>query len=130
MNHITLMGRFTKDPINAVTAKGIKQTKFTLAVDDGKTKEGEKLTQFINCVAWEQTADSIAKFFNEGRRILVEGKLTIRKYEKDGKIQYFTEVVVNRFYFADDKQKSEEHKDEPNFNTGKLIDIESDDLPF
>ena len=130
MNHITLIGRLTKDPIYATTNNGEHNTKFTLAVDDGKDKNGEKKTQFINCVAWAQTAEFISRYVHKGERLAVEGRLTNRSYDdKDGKKQYITEVVVSRSELLTDKPK-DEPKDEPKFNTGKPVDIESDDLPF
>ena len=126
MNHITLIGRLTKDPVYATTTSGEHNTKFTLAVDDGKDKSGEKQSQFINCIAWRETADFIAKYAHKGERLAVEGRLTIRAFDgQDGKKQYFTEVVVSRSELLTDKPK-----DEPKFDTGKTQVAESDDLPF
>ena len=126
MNHITLIGRLTKDPIYSTTENGKLKTTFTLAVDDGKDRNGEKQSQFINCAAWEASADIIAKYTHKGERLAVEGRLTIRAFDgQDGKKQYFTEVVVNRCELLSDKPK-----DEPKFDTGKTQVAESDDLPF
>ena len=80
LNHITLMGRLTRDPELRRTASGVAVTNFTLAVDrDFTSKEdGEKETDFIEIVAWRQTGEFVSKYFSKGRMAVVSGRLQIR----------------------------------------------------
>ena len=86
LNHISIMGRLTRDPEIRYTPNNIPVASFTLAVDrDFKNGSGEKETDFINCVAWRSTAEFVEKYFSKGRMIVVSGRLQIRKYtDKDG----------------------------------------------
>lgn len=109
LNHITLMGRLTADPEVRSTQTGVSVTSFTVAVDDDyKGANGDKVTNFIDCVAWRQTADFIGKYFGKGRLIAVEGSLITRSYEdSDGKRRKVSEVRVDRVYFAGDKKDTQ-----------------------
>ena len=80
LNHIVIMGRLTKDPELRTTQSGVSVTSFTLAVDrDFKNKDsGEKSTDFIDVVAWRQTAEFVCKYFIKGRMAVAEGRLQIR----------------------------------------------------
>jgi len=80
LNHITIMGRLTRDPELRRTASGVAVASFTLAVDrdfSGKAS-GEKETDFIDCVAWRQTGEFVSKYFSKGRMAVVDGRLQIR----------------------------------------------------
>ena len=106
LNHITIMGRLTRDPELRRTGSGIAVASFTLAVDrDFPNKEtGEKETDFINCVAWRQTGEFVSKYFTKGRMAVVSGRLQIRKWQNDqGENRYSTEVVADNVYFGDSK---------------------------
>ena len=106
LNHITIMGRLTRDPELRRTGSGIPVASFTLAVDrDFPNKEtGEKETDFINCVAWSQTGEFVSKYFTKGRMAVVSGRLQIRKWQNDqGENRYSTEVVADNVYFGDSK---------------------------
>lgn len=106
LNHITIMGRLTRDPELRRTGSGIPVASFTLAVDrDFPNKEtGEKETDFINCVAWRQTGEFVSKYFTKGRMAVVSGRLQIRKWQNDqGENRYSTEVVADNVYFGDSK---------------------------
>ena len=108
LNHITIMGRLTRDPELRRTGSGIAVASFTLAVDrDFPNKEtGEKETDFIDCVAWRQTGEFVSKYFTKGRMAVVSGRLQIRKWKNDqGENRYSTEVVADNVYFGDSKQE-------------------------
>lgn len=107
LNHITIMGRLTRDPELRRTGSGIAVASFTLAVDrDFANKEsGEKETDFIDCVAWRQTGEFVSKYFTKGRMAVVSGRLQIRKWQNDqGENRYSTEVVADNVYFGDSKR--------------------------
>ena len=105
MNVITLMGRITADPELKTTNNGVSVTSFTLAVDRGYTPKGqEKQTDFINCVAWRNTAEFITKYFHKGSRMAVKGELQTRKYTaNDGSNRTVYEVIVDGAFFCEGK---------------------------
>ena len=109
LNHITIMGRLTKDPELRRTGSGIPVASFTLAVDrDFSDKQsGEKETDFIEVVAWRNTADFVSKYFTKGRMAVVSGRLQVRKWKnKEGENRYTTEVVADNVYFGDSKKEA------------------------
>ena len=104
LNHITIMGRLTRDPELRRTGSGIAVTSFTLAVDrDFSGKDGgEKETDFIDCVAWRNTGEFVDKYFSKGRMAVVTGRLQIRPWtDKDGNKRRSAEVVADNVYFGD-----------------------------
>lgn len=101
MNSVTIMGRLTKAPELKYTTTGKAVMSFTLAVDGFKKED----TDFINCVVWDKTAEYIANYHKTGNRLLVEGRLSVRKYESEGINKYITEVIVNRVTGIDFKPK-------------------------
>ena len=110
LNHITIMGRLTRDPELRHTGSGISVASFTLAVDrDFAPKDGgEKETDFIDCVAWRSAADFVSKYFTKGRMAVVSGRLQIRKWQNDqGENRYSTEVVADNVYFGDSKRDND-----------------------
>lgn len=107
LNHITIMGRLTRDPELRRTGNGTAVASFTIAVDrDYSGKDGgDKETDFIECVAWRQTGEFVSKYFSKGRMIVVSGRLQVRKWKnKDGENRYSTEVVADNCYFGDSKK--------------------------
>ena len=107
LNHITIMGRLTRDPELRRTGTGVAVTSFTLAVDRdfGKNENGEKETDFIDCVAWRQTGEFVGKYFAKGRMAVVSGRLQIRSYtDKEGNKRRVAEVVADNVYFGDSKR--------------------------
>lgn len=107
LNHITIMGRLVRDPELRTTQSGTSVTSFTLAVDrDFKSREsGEKSTDFIDVVAWRQTAEFVCKYFAKGRMAIAEGRLQIREWkDKDGNNRRTAEVVAENVYFGDSKR--------------------------
>ena len=107
LNHITIMGRLTRDPELRRTGSGVAGASFTVAVDRdfGGRDGGEKETDFIDCVAWRQTGEFVSKYFTKGRMIVVSGRLQIRSWnDKDGNKRRTAEVVADNCYFGDSKR--------------------------
>ena len=101
MNVVMLMGRMTRDPELKYTSGGKAYANFTLAVQ--KTKDD---AEFIDCVAWEKTAETIAEYFRKGRKILLQGRLNVSSYEQNGEKRKSTKVVVNSFEFVESSKSS------------------------
>lgn len=111
LNHITLMGRLTRDPELRHTQNGTAVASFSLAVDrDFQSREGgEKQTDFIDCVAWRQTGEFVSKYFTKGQMAAVSGRLQIRDWtDREGGKRRSAEVIVDNVYFADSKKSREE----------------------
>lgn len=108
LNHIVLMGRLTRDPELRHTGNGTAVASFSLAVDrDFKSQNGEKETDFIDIVAWRNTAEFVSKYFSKGRMAVVSGRLQIRNWEdKEGNKRRSAEVVADNIYFGDSKRDS------------------------
>ena len=108
LNHITIMGRLTRDPELRRTGSGVAVTSFTVAVDrDFGGQNGEKETDFIDCVAWRQTGEFVSNYFTKGRMIVVSGRLQIRTWnDKDGAKRRAAEVVADNVYFGDSKPEA------------------------
>ena len=106
LNHIDIMGRMVSDPELRRTNSGVAVTSFTLAVDRDYTKDGaEKETDFIDCVAWKNTAEFVSKYFGKGRMAVVSGRLQMRSWtDKDGNKRRNAEVVADNVYFGDSKK--------------------------
>ena len=110
LNHITIMGRLTRDPELRRTGSGIAVASFTVAVDRdfGGRDGGERETDFIDCVAWRQTGEFVSKYFTKGSMAVVSGRLQIRSWtDKDGNKRRTAEVVADNCYFGDSKRDAE-----------------------
>lgn len=109
MNKVQLVGRLTKDPEIKLTSNQTQFCNFTVAVDRRfKDADGNRQTDFINCVAWRQTAQFIQKYFSKGSRIGIAGSIQTRSYEgEDGKKHFITEVVADEAEFVDSASKAE-----------------------
>lgn len=109
LNHITIMGRLNKDPELRRTQGGHAVASFALACDrDFTSKDSEKETDFVDCVAWRGTAEFVSKYFSKGRMAAVSGRLQTRSYtDKDGNKRKAVEVVVDNVYFADSKKDAD-----------------------
>lgn len=103
MNKVELIGRLTKDPELKTTNNQTQFCNFTLAVDRRfKDANGQRQADFINCVAWKQTATFVTKYFKKGNRLAVCGWIQTRTYEDQGGVkQYVTEVVVDDAEFVE-----------------------------
>ena len=110
LNHITIMGRLTRDPELRRTGTGIAVASFSVAVarDFSGRDGGEKETDFIDCVAWRQTGEFVSKYFTKGRMIVVSGRLQIRSWtDKDGNKRRTAEVVADNVYFGESRRSNE-----------------------
>lgn len=105
INNVTLMGRLTARPELKATQSGTTVTGFCIAVDRRyQPKDGEKLTDFINCVAWRNTAEFVTKYFDKGDMIAVTGEIQTRAYkDKNGNNRTAFEVVINQASFCGGK---------------------------
>ena len=147
LNHIVLMGRLARDPELRRTQSGVSVTSFRLACDrDFKTQSGEKETDWIDIVAWRNTAEFVSKYFQKGRMVIVEGRLQTRDWtDKDGNRRVAVEVVADNVYFGDSKRDGNNYDAAPGFgapmggyaapmtessNQFAEIDEEDGDLPF
>ena len=107
LNHITIGGRLTKDPELRRTGNGTAVTSFSIACDrDFSNKEsGERETDFVDIVAWRNTAEFVSKYFAKGRMAIISGRLQIRDWtDKDGNKRRSAEVLAESVYFGDSKQ--------------------------
>lgn len=115
LNKVILGGRLTEKPELKTTPNGVVVTTFSLAVNRKYNKDQEQQqADFINCVAWRNTAEFICKYFDKGSSICVEGNLQTRVYEdNNGNKKYVTEVLVENAYFVDSKAENVDiHKEE------------------
>lgn len=145
INKAILVGRLTADPELKQTPNGISVTTFSIAIDRRSAKE--KTTDFINIVAWRQTAEFIAKYFKKGNAIGIDGSIQTRNYtDKEGNKRYAFEVVVDNASFVESKASSAGASSNvaPNFanstpntafssgSVGDFQELEDDDedLPF
>jgi single-strand DNA-binding protein len=111
LNTITIQGRLTRDPELRRTGGGVAVTNFTVACERDFNEGGEKATDFIECVAWRNTAEFASKYFSKGKQAVVKGRLQIRAYtDKDGNKRTAAEVVVESLYFCGDKSNDHAHE--------------------
>ena len=132
LNKIFLLGRLTRDPELRRTGSGLAVASFSLAVDrDFKSQSGEKETDFIDIVAWRNTAEFVSKYFTKGRMAVVEGRLQIRDWtDKEGNKRRSSEVVADSIYFGDSK-KDTGMPAQSYSNNGSFSEVEDDgELPF
>ncbi len=151
LNQVALMGRLTADPELRHTPSEIAVTTFTLAVNRSYVKQGaERQTDFIDIVAWRNTAEFICKYFKKGQMMAVEGAIQTRTYtDKEGKNRKAFEILANNVYFTESRSSSsgsggtnayEQRNDAPpvqeeTFSSGSSNDdfaviSGDDDLPF
>lgn len=105
INKVILMGRLTKDPELRRTGNQTPVCTFSIAVDNGYGDN--KHTDFINCVAWNKTAEFVSNYFTKGKMIIVIGRISTRSWEtQDGKKAYATEVIASEVSFAESKSEN------------------------
>ncbi len=108
INKAILMGRLTRDPELRHTGSGTPVCSFSVAIDNGYGDN--RSTDFINCVAWNKTAEFVDKYFTKGRMIIVIGRIQTRTWEgQDGKKNYATEVVASEVSFGETKKSADEN---------------------
>ena len=136
MNKVIMIGRLTKDPEVKKTQSNKKVANFTVAINDKFNKDK---TDFINCVAWEKTAEYLGNYVKKGNLIAVEGRISTRNYDApDGKKVYITEVVCDSVQGLERNDQPQAKPSEPkpwqkyeeDFVTGPTLDITNEDLPF
>ena len=142
LNCAVIMGRLTADPELRQTPSGVSVTRFTVAVDRGYVKPGEeRKADFINVVAWRQTAEFVSRYFQKGSMIAVQGSIQTGSYEKDGVKRYTVEISADNVSFCGSKSEtgtngapSTASAAAPSFSNGGINDFvamaDDDDLPF
>lgn len=132
LNVICLMGRICGDPELRTTNSGVSVTSFTLAADRSYVKQGEqRQTDFIDVVAWRNTADFVCKYFRKGQLIAVQGSLQTRTYtDRDGHNRKAVEILAENVYFAEGKKKTELAVSNVPSTEYEEISLSEDDLPF
>ena len=131
LNHVTIMGRMTRDPEGSYSQSGTEIVRFTLAVDrDRKTADGSRETDFIDCVCFGKTAEFVSKYFGKGRMAVVDGRLQINDWTDDkGNKRKSASVVAQSVYFGDSKKDSGvdvSYGQEPE----AWKDLDDEDCPF
>lgn len=127
LNHITVMGRLTRDPELRRTQAGVPVASFSIACDrDFKDKAtGERTTDFIDVVAWRSTGEFVSKYFTKGRMAVVSGHLQIRDWtDKEGGKRRSAEIVAESVYFGDSKSKEDQ---EPPASAGGPVEAAGGD---
>lgn len=133
LNNVILMGRLTVTPVLNQTRDGVLVTSFSIAVDRRFQRQGEeKKTDFLNCVAWRNTAEFISKYFNKGDMIAVKGEINTRQYQdkETGKNRTAWEIVIDEAYFCGSKSSGNNTADTAAGFTSEFSHITDDDLPF
>ena len=142
LNCAVIMGRLTADPELRQTPSGVAVTRFTVAVDRSFVKAGEeRKADFINVVAWRQTAEFVTRYFSKGSMIAVQGSIQTGSYEKDGVKRSTFEVVADNVSFCGSKSESGTNgaprtpvAAAPSFSNGSADDFaamaDDDNLPF
>ncbi|MCI8851582.1 MAG: single-stranded DNA-binding protein [Erysipelotrichaceae bacterium] len=138
INRVVLVGRITKNLDLRKTQSGTSVVSFTIACNRRVPSQGQD-ADFINCVAWNKTADFMAQYVKKGALLGLEGRIQTRSYDdKDGKRVYITEVVADSVQFLESKKQAESVQNEsytaPVMQNNEYADyesdIETDDLPF
>ena len=138
MNKVVLVGRLTKDVELRTTPQGVSVCSFSIAVNRRfKNANGEYEADFINCVAWRQTAEFLSKYFSKGRMVGISGSIQTRSWEKDGERRYATEVLAEEAYFVESKsgegapsRQSDDTDAGFSVDSGFMPIPADDDLPF
>ncbi len=137
LNNAVVMGRLVADPEVRSTPQGVSVCRFTVAVDRKYTKEGEpRQADFIDILAWRQTAEFVGKYFQKGQMIAVQGSIQTGSYEKDGIKRRTFEIVAENVSFCGGKNESNGTSETPSFSNADtddfvgIADADDDELPF
>ena len=155
INNVTVVGRLTRAVDLRYTSNGTAYASFTLATDrDFKNQNGEKETDFINCVMWRKPAENLANYTKKGSLIGIEGRIQTRNYDnQQGQRVYVTEVLAERFHFLESAKKDDNDvlsnggtntlafnknqntsgnfaNSDPFTSGGDVFNVNDDDLPF
>ena len=120
-NLVILLGRMARDPELRYTSSGKAYANFTLAVQ--KTKDE---AEFIDCIVWEKTAETIAEYFRKGNKILINGKIVTSTYESNGEKRKSVKVQAFNFEFIDSKNSGNNQ----NGNKNNYDPDEDEEFPF
>jgi single-strand DNA-binding protein len=131
LNKVTLMGNIVRDPELRYTSSKKAFLQFTVACNYSKKTEGyyETAADFIPCVAWSKLAETIAKYFQKGSPIYLEGRVKARSYEKDGAKKYVTEILADLIRFIGEPRKDVEPQSDPGDEISVSQDEMNEDLP-
>lgn len=126
LNKVMIMGRLTRDPEMRRTQSGHKTASFSVAVDRDYAPQGsERKTDFIQCVAWNGTAEFIEKYFKKGAMIVVSGRITVDQWtDSDGTRRSRTEISAEQVYFGDSKKTD---KPEGEYAPREFEEVDDDD---
>ena len=136
MNNVILMGRLTRDPELKYSQAGKAYCRFTVAINREFNREE---ADFINCLAFGKTAETIAEYLRKGRRIALQGRISVSSYEQNGETKWSTEVIVDKFEFVDtananggQSSYTQPKKSENSFTNNNDNDeiMDDDDFPF
>ena len=126
LNKVVLAGRLTSDVELKQTTTGVSVYSFTLAINRKFSANGQQQTDFIQCQAWRQTAEFIARYFKKGSALCISGSIQVRSWtDNNNQKRYATEVVADEAMFVDGKNDSQ-GADVPNYEEMNA----DDDLPF
>lgn len=141
LNKVFLQGRLTDHPELKTTNGGTSVCSFTLAVDRSYKKEGGPTADFINCVAWKNTAEFVTRYFRKGQEMLVDGSIQVRNYtDQQGAKKHITEVQVLGVNFCGPKQQENQQESAepveldkmPRYQPAQQMEdvLDDEDLPF
>lgn len=127
MNKVILIGNLTRDPEVKSIPSGISCVNFTVACQRKYVnQQGVREADFINCVAWRQTADFVSKYFTKGSKIVLEGTIQTRTYDaQDGTKRHVTEVIVDSVEFGGSKGDSASHNENNTYNDTQTAPIDT-----
>ena len=112
MNKVFLIGRLTRDPELRSTTSNVSVCSFTVAVDRRFKTDGQPTADYINCIAWRQTAEFVSRYFSKGSKIVIDGSIQTRQWEdKEGQKRYPTEVDVDNVEFGERKRQDNRNAD-------------------
>lgn len=119
-NRAFLIGRLTRDPETRITVSGITVTRFTIAVDRFRKKDGESVTDFLRIVCWRRLAEIVAQYCKKGRLVAVDGPLQIDHYEKEGLQKESAEIIADNVQMLD-----RGHDDSPSSSSATQQEVEA-----
>ncbi len=139
LNRAIVMGRLTDNPELRHTSSNVPVTTFTLAVERNFRSGDERVTDFLDIVAWRNTAEFVSKYFTKGMQVCVEGSIQVRSYtDRDGNKRRAWEIVADQTYFADSRRDGAARSNDTqapaisnaDSNDFAELDDNGDDLPF
>ncbi len=130
MNYVGLMGRLTRDPELKQTTSGKSYCRFSIAVKKEFVKDG---VDFINCVAWEKTADFISNYFSKGQRILIQGRINTGTYEVNGEKRNSFDIMVSKADFIESLNQNSNTNQGTTYSNDNSMEedaLDDDEFPF